>query len=161
MIKRINLRFCIIHFLAAYCLCYSFFYLALIPYESVINCIEQGGKDTKYWEGCVSLEDISYFLIITNVMKLLGILTSLLISGFLSFKRRISWINSFLVFTSMYLLYYFDILGWQYARYIVAPLWLLDNFMVEKAMAALLLIALSMFLWFSPITNRFMAKATT
>jgi hypothetical protein len=161
MIKRINLRFCVIHFLAAYCLCYSFFYLALIPYEYLIECMNQGGLNAPCWQDCNSLDKISYFLFFSDIMKFFAIIISLIMSCLLSYKKGVFWINPFMVFISIYLLYYFDILGWQYAKYILSPILLLDNFVTEKVIAAFLLMGMSFFLWYSPITNRFIKGNST
>jgi len=160
MLSRISLRFCLIHFLAAYCLMYAFHYLYYTLYADFIWNYSSAGFD-----GITSSEEISYILLLDCLLPQIGLLISFIISLTLALRKKIWWVNTLLIFIVAGVLEYFRLLGWEYANniFVYTIGWInktgwVKGFRVYYALTMLVLLAAALWLYFSKTTNRFIAS---
>jgi len=161
MLSRISLRFCFIHFLAAYCLIYAFHYLHYTLYADFIWNYSAAGFD-----GITSAQEISYILLLDGLLPQIGLLIAFILSLILALRKKIWWVNALLVFIVAGILEYFRLLGWEYANniFVYTIGWInktgwVRGYRVYYALTMLVLLAATLWLYFSKTTNRFIIKA--
>ena len=153
-ILKFNWRFCLIHFLAIYCIMYAFNTFASIAYTDLVTAYFSKGK-----EDITSLQDLSNFLITIDIATFVGLLIAFIISLVMATRKKIWWSNSLLIFIIAFSLHRFDFFGWQYVKYIfIYILGWIDNLALYYTICGTLLLSLALLLMFSKTTNRFIAS---
>ena len=160
-IARLNWRQVVIHFIATWFFMYSFQTLAVLYDTNLVDIFRQTGKGnlTKAFnENKISASDLTYFTIWTSFSNTIGLLVGFGISLTISIKRKWFWFNSFLVFVLLYLLSWFNLLGWTYLKKIfITPGEVFDNTTLEFLTNGLLLLTLGLLTFFLAKTNKFIA----
>ena len=140
---------------------YSFQTLAVLHDTNLVNIFRHTGKDnlTKALnENKISASDLTYFTVWTSFSNTIGLIVGFVISLTISIKRKWFWFNSFLVFVLLYLLSWFNLLGWTYLKKIfMTPGEVFDNTTLEFLTNGLLLLTLGLLTFFLAKTNKFIA----
>ena len=160
-IARSNWRQVVIHFIATWFFMYSFQTLAILHDTNLVEVFRQSGKDnlTKALnENKITTSDLTYFTVWTSFANTIGLLVAFGISLTISIKRKWFWFNTFFVFVLVYILSWFDLLGWTFLKKIfLTPGEIFRNTTLEFLTNGLILLTLGLLTFFLAKTNKFIA----
>ncbi|HEX5154594.1 MAG TPA: hypothetical protein VFW07_24275 [Parafilimonas sp.] len=161
--SKINWRQILIHAVAAWFFMAAFQTLSYLYNVDLIKILRQsnfetGTEDVLKKHG-ISMEEFTAFLLFTNFSALAGLLVAFIISLFVSSRQHWYWINSLLAFILTYILFRFDLLGWEYLRkFFWYPGQLFTSTAIEFLVNGLILLAIGFLVLFLPRSKRFISK---
>lgn len=157
MTKKINYVQIIFHFIATYFIIFSFHSFSGLYNIKLIELTEIYGVKyimTNYEKHGITLEEITYFSFWPSVACLAGIVFGFVISIVISMIKKWSILNSFIVLIITYLLYRFDLLGWDYIRKFISVGRFIDDYQSKFIINGSFLLIIGFIIFFSKWTNR-------
>ena len=160
-IARLNWRQIVIHFVAC---CFFIFGYTTLSYLFDIKIVEIARHANLDFDEAVknnklTASNLTYFVLWTSISGTIGLLVAFLISLIISIKRRWFWVNSLIVFFTIYLLMWVTDFGWSYLRkYFWAPGQLYSNTTTEFIINGILLIGIGLLLFFANWSNQFIKQ---
>ena len=129
---------------------------------NLVNILRQSnfetGTDILKKHG-ISTEEFAAFLLFTNFSALAGLLVAFIISLIISSRQHWYWMNSLLAFIVTYILFRFDLLGWEYLRKIFwYPGQLFKNTASEFLINGIILLSIGLLVFFLPRSKRFISN---
>ncbi|MBB4803056.1 hypothetical protein HNP37_003131 [Flavobacterium nitrogenifigens] len=160
MKQKINYIQIIFHFVATYFIMFSFKTFSWLNYIKVIEAAAIHGP--KYvMENLEKLQittvEIAYFNFWPNIISLVGIVFSFIISITISKIKKWSILNSFIVLIIIYLLYRYNTLGWNYFK-ILAIGSFIDDYHLNFIITGSFFLIIGLVIFFSKWTNRIIEK---
>lgn len=157
MKEKINYIQIVFHFIATYFIIFSFQSFSWLHDIKLIELTEiHGAKNImdNHEKYGITLKDIAFFSFWPSVACLAGIVFAFIISVVISrFKKWSVW-NSFITLIIIYLLYRFDLLGWDYLRSFLSIGRFIDDYQSKFIINGSFLLATGLIIFFSKWTNR-------
>ena len=160
--KNINLRQIIIHCIAAWFFILAFktlfylnnpklfYYLNNSKEQDIFNALKQSG---------FLATDLAIFAVWTSVAGSIGLLVALIFSLMISIKHRWFWLNVIISFVLIFMLDYFNLLGFTYAQ---SFCWFVGdrfgNITIELIVNGSILLTIGLLLFFLKKVNGFIEK---
>lgn len=157
MTKKINYVLIIFHFIASYFIIFSLKSFSWLYSIKILELTKiHGAKNVfdnqeKYG---ITPGDIALFSFWPSVAVFAGIVFTFIISIVISKIKKWSILNSFIVLILIYLLYRFDLLGWDYIRSYLSVDRFIDDYQSIFIINGLLLLIIGSIIFFSKWTNR-------
>lgn len=163
--SKINWRQILIHAVAAWFFMAAFQTLSYLYNVNLVTILRESNFEAGTTEVLnrhgISMEEFTAFLLFTNFSALAGLLVALIISLIISYRQHWHWINSLLAFVLTYILFRFDLLGWEYLRKIFwYPGQLFKNTTIEFLINGIILLAIGFLVFFLPQSKQFISKKT-
>ena len=160
--SKINWRQILIHAVAAWFFMAAFQTLSYLYDVNLVNILRQSnfetGTDILKKHG-ISTEEFTAFLLFTNFSALAGLLVAFIISLIISSRQHWYWMNSLLAFIVTYILFRFDLLGWEYLRKIFwYPGQLFKSTTSEFLINGIILLSIGLLVFFLPRSKWFISK---
>jgi hypothetical protein len=119
ILKRLNWKLILIHFIATWLLIHSFYILSYLhDIEFTEFIMKNRSQVPDFDEIPFDTKRMSDFFMITGVSKFIGLLVAFIISLSISIYRKWFWLNSVLVLLITYTLFRLDFLLWDYLKVI-------------------------------------------
>lgn len=157
MTKKINYVQIIFHFIATYFIIFSFQSFSWLHDIKLIELTEIHGVKyimTNYKKHGITLEEITFFSFWPSVACLAGIVFAFIISIVISKIKKWSILNSFIVLIVIYLLYRFNLLGWNFTRSFLSVGRFIHDYQSKFIINGLILLIIGLIIFFSKWTNR-------
>ncbi len=160
--KKINFLQITIHFLAAYCCIILFRTLSWIYNIKTLEIVYKNGVEnviknfTHYGITTLDVWNVTAF---PKMATLIGLLIAIIISLIVSFKKKWSLINSFIVFIICFGVNYFQFPIFNYLTKF-QPIYV-DNILLQLIITCIIFFALGTFLFFSKSTINLIDKKTS
>ena len=157
--RKINWRQIVIHVIASWFLIHAFYTFSILYDTKLIEVVRNSKPRAGFaiWEKSgIAVSDPIYFLLVTELSYLAGLLFAFITSLVISIKRHWFWVNSLIVLVATCLLNRFDLLSWDYLRrYFWYPGQLINNVKIEFAVNGTILLTISLLFFFSGRLTRF------
>ena len=119
LIAKLNWRHVLMHSVAFWFFVHAFQTLSYLYDLRIVDIVRQTQGPFR-WETVndnnISTSDFSELIFWNSISGFVGLLVAFVISLSISIKRHWFWVNSLLAFLSVYLLRWFDLLGWTYLK---------------------------------------------
>ncbi|TPG41691.1 hypothetical protein [Flavobacterium pectinovorum] len=157
MTKKINYVQIIFPFIASYFIIFSFepfswlYSIKILELTKIHGARNVFDNQEKYG---ITPGAIALFSFWPSVAVLAGIVFAFIISILISKIKKWSILNSFIVLTLIYLLYRFDLLGWDYIRSYLSVGRFTNDYQSKFIINGSILLIIALIIFFSKWTNR-------
>ncbi|TDP01569.1 hypothetical protein [Flavobacterium sp. 245] len=163
MKQKINYIQIIFHFIAAYFIIFSFRTFSWLNDIKLIELADIHGPQyvmKNHEKLGITPAEIAFFNFWPGVYSLAGIVFAFIISIVISKIKKWSVLNSFIVLITIYLLYRFTSLGWDYFRLFAIGRFV-DNYHLNFIITGSLFLIIGLVIFFSKWTNKLIQKEIT
>ncbi len=163
-ISRLNWRQILIHFVAAWFFMFAFQTLATLHDIKLVDIFRQSDENNirnSLEINGTTVSDLLYFNMWNGIGKTVGLLIAFIISLIISIRKKWFWFNSFIVLILLYILSWFELLGWTYLKRIfLKPGYFFENTTFEFLVNGAILLSLGLLTFFLSQTNKFIATGS-
>lgn len=161
-IAKINWRQILIHSIAFWFFIHAFQTLSYLYDTRIVDIVRQSKKPFQietFVDNNIATADFFDFVYWTSVSGVVGLLGAFIISLSISIKRHWFLINSLFAFLLIYILYWFDLLGWNWLK---PFFWYLGRKFNDSASEFIFngtfLLMIGLFIFFLKQPNRFIER---
>jgi hypothetical protein len=156
VLKRLNWKLILVHFIATWLLIHSFYILSYLhDIEFTEFIMKNRSQVPDFDEIPFDTKRMSDFFMITGVSKFIGLLVAFIISLSISIYRKWFWLNSVLVLLITYTLFRLDFLLWDYLKVIFRFIGgFMPNIILDFLVDGLVMLFLGLLIFFSKKINQ-------
>jgi len=156
ILKRLNWKLILVHFIATWLLIHSFYILSYLhDIEFTEFIMKNRSQVPDFDEIPFDTKRMSDFFMITGVSKFIGLLVAFIISLSISIYRKWFWLNSVLVLLITYTLFRLDFLLWDYLKVIFRFIGgFMPNIILDFLVDGLVMLFLGLLIFFSKKINQ-------
>jgi len=158
-IQRLNWRQILIHCIASWFFIFAFQTFGYLQNPKMIDLVINGNEKTKELLNNRSAEDVLNISLYPIIMGTFGLILAFIISLLISKKHHWFWSNSLLAFLIIYVLRWFDVLGWPILKiFFLTPGLVFKNISLYLITNATILLLLGIFTFFNNRLQKFISN---